>query len=70
MVYVPEGTTVDEHCAMVQANGVTLADELTTQYWGDRTYAVTDPDGYFLMIAQTVQEMSVEDIQSAQPTSV
>lgn len=36
--------------------GVTVTDQLTTQWWGDRTFKVMDPYGYELWFYQTVGE--------------
>jgi len=46
---------VDEYYARVRAAGAQFTQEITDQYWGDRTFTVTDPDGYVLTFAQTVR---------------
>ena len=46
---------VDGYYARVRAAGAPIADELADQFWGDRTFRVTDPDGYNLTFAQTVR---------------
>ncbi len=47
---------VDEYYARVRDAGTQVTQEITDQYWGDRTFTVTDPDGYVLTFAQTVRE--------------
>lgn len=44
-LYVNVGD-VDKHHAMAKANGVNVAEPLTDQWWGDRTYVIQDPNGY------------------------
>ena len=39
---------VDAFHERVAANGVTVDDPLTDQWWGDRTFKVSDPNGYTL----------------------
>lgn len=46
---------VDGYFEQVVAAGTALTEALTDQYWGDRTFTVTDPDGYVLTFAQTVR---------------
>lgn len=47
---------VDRFHAEVKERGVAIVDPLTTQWWGDRTFAVKDPYGYQLWFFQTVSE--------------
>ena len=51
---------VDAYYERVRAAGTSLTQPITDQYWGDRTFTVTDPDGYVLTIAQTVREFEPE----------
>ena len=46
---------VDDYYARVRGAGTAFTQELTDQYWGDRTFTVTDPDGYVLTFAETVR---------------
>ncbi len=57
MLYLPDGMSVDEYADQVQAKGVRLAREVDDEYWGDRTFALFDPDGYCLMPAVTVNPL-------------
>ena len=47
---------VDRYYEHVRAAGVAPTREIADQFWGDRTFTVTDPDGYVLTFAQTVRE--------------
>lgn len=64
MLYVPYGS-IDDYRAKVCAAGGEPT-EIEMEYWGDRTFNVTDPDGFVLMISQTVQVMTASEIVSAQ----
>jgi uncharacterized glyoxalase superfamily protein PhnB len=39
-----------------EKKGVKVTDRLTTQWWGDRTFKVMDPNGYEVWFYQTVGE--------------
>ena len=39
-----------------EKNEVNVTDRLTTQWWGDRTFKVMDPNGYEVWFYQTVGE--------------
>jgi PhnB protein len=47
---------VDAQYERVRSAGATLTRDIADQYWGDRTFTVTDPDEYVLTFAQTVRE--------------
>jgi PhnB protein len=47
---------VDGYHDEVKRRDVTVAEPLTTQWWGDRTFAVKDPYGYQIWFYQTVGE--------------
>jgi uncharacterized glyoxalase superfamily protein PhnB len=47
---------VDRYHAEVRERGVKVVEPLTTQWWGDRTFAVKDPYGYQLWFYQSVSE--------------
>jgi PhnB protein len=46
---------VDEYYERVRSAGTELTRDIEDQFWGDRTFTVTDPDGYVLTFAQTVR---------------
>lgn len=54
-IYVPD---VDRFHAEVAERGVETVEPLTTQWWGDRTFAVKDPYGYQIWFCQNVGEPS------------
>ncbi len=45
---------IDAYHAEVSKRGVAIAEPLTTQWWGDRNFAVRDPYGYQIWFGQTV----------------
>jgi len=47
---------VDEYHKRVKKNGVVIAEPLTDQWWGDRTFKVSDPYGYRIWFYRTVAE--------------
>lgn len=51
---------VDGYYERVRSAGTAMTEEITDQYWGDRTFTVTDPDGYVLIFAQTVRAFDPE----------
>jgi uncharacterized glyoxalase superfamily protein PhnB len=56
-IYV-EATDVDRYHDEVKARGVKIDDPLTTQWWGDRTFAVRDPYGYQVWFYQHLGEIT------------
>ncbi|HEX9493937.1 MAG TPA: glyoxalase superfamily protein [Thermoanaerobaculia bacterium] len=47
---------VDRFHDEVKKKKVRIADPLTTQWWGDRTFKILDPAGYVLWFFETVGE--------------
>ena len=64
MLYIPDELDLDEYYAQVKAQGIKIAEEIQTQYWGDRTFAVHDPDGYYISLCKTVKQVPMEEIES------
>jgi PhnB protein len=64
-LYMPLESGIDDFYASVKGQGVTIAEEITDQFWGDRTFMVEHPDGYKIMFAQPVREVSMEEMQEA-----
>ena len=52
-----EVAEVNAYHDQVVKNGVKIADPLTDQWWGDRTFTVLDPFGYQIWFYQTVGEI-------------
>lgn len=48
---------IDAYHAEVSKRGVPIAEPLTTQWWGDRNFAVRDPYGYQIWFGQTVGDL-------------
>jgi|SRR5215204_6426523 len=46
---------VDAYYERVCSAGAPVTQAIADQYWGDRTFTVTDPDGHVLTFAQTVR---------------
>lgn len=63
MVYVPEGSAIDDYYRDIQARGVAIETPIADQYWGDRTFMVIDPDGFYLNFAQTNRQVEMSDIE-------
>jgi uncharacterized glyoxalase superfamily protein PhnB len=53
--YVTVGD-VDRVFKQVESRGVAVAEPLTDQWWGDRTFVVTDPNGYRVWFSTRVAE--------------
>lgn len=47
---------VDAFHNTLKKHGVTIADPLTMQWWGDRTFKVLDPNGYLIWFYTNVAE--------------
>ena len=64
MVYLPEDESIDSYYASVKAKGVKIDEELADTYWGDRTFSIHDPNGYWLTFAVTIKQVAVEDMEA------
>ena len=64
MIYIPDELNIDTYYNEVKARGVAIKDELADSYWGDRTFSVKDPDGYWLTIATTVKQVPVTEMEA------
>lgn len=56
-LYIPVDD-VDAFHEEVAARGVKVDEPLTDQWWGDRTFKVTDPNGYRIWFFTTVGELA------------
>ena len=56
---------IDEHCERARAAGARIVQEPETQFYGDRTYRCVDLEGHHWTFAQTVQKLSVEEMEKA-----
>ena len=64
MVYIPKTMAIDHYYDAVRGRGVAIKQEIATQYWGDRSFTVLDPDGYYLSLSQTVAETDMDQVRS------
>lgn len=65
MVYVADDVDIDTYYAQCRANGATISQEIKDEYWGDRCFGVSDPDGYVINVCKTIKQMSPDDIVAA-----
>jgi PhnB protein len=64
-LYINARESIDDYHDAVKAAGVEIKEPLTDQFWGDRTFSVEHPDGYRLMFAQHIRDVSAEEMQAA-----
>lgn len=51
---------LDQFFTEVKAKGVTVINEPTTEFWGDRIFTVKDPDGYAITFSEHVNDVTPE----------
>lgn len=64
-LYFTLNEDIDALYQRAQSAGVSIAQEPADQFWGDRLFAVDHPDGYRLMFAQHVRDVSPEEMARA-----
>jgi uncharacterized glyoxalase superfamily protein PhnB len=64
-VHIQIEDDVDAHCERARKAGAKILQEPETQFYGDRTYRCTDPEGHIWTIGQTVQRMSSDEWDKA-----
>lgn len=62
MLYVAKGESVDDLYARVKAHNVKIDQDIKTEFWGDRMFAVTDPDGYTITLCETVKQLTDDEM--------
>ena len=62
-VHIAHG--IDEHCARAKAAGAVVLQGPSDQFYGDRTYRATDPEGHVWVFGQTVRSVSREEAEQA-----
>jgi uncharacterized glyoxalase superfamily protein PhnB len=62
-VHVQLRDGIDAHCARARAAGAVIVREPADQFYGDRVYAATDPEGHVWSFGQTVREVSREEAE-------
>ncbi len=60
-----EEDDLDQYYKMLKEQGVNIVKDIEDQFWGDRTFSITDPDGYQLTFAKTVRQVSEEEMVEA-----
>ncbi len=56
-VHVQMASGIDAHCERARAAGAVILQEPETQFYGDRTYRCSDPEGHIWTFGQTVEPM-------------
>jgi uncharacterized glyoxalase superfamily protein PhnB len=51
---------LDDLFTEVKARGVTVINEPKTEFWGDRIFTVSDPDGYAITFSEHVNDVTPE----------
>jgi PhnB protein len=64
-ITVEEDDDIDQYYAMVKGKGVNIVEDITDQFWGDRSFSIKDPDGYKLTFGKTVRQVSTEEMMEA-----
>ena len=59
-IYVDAPRTVDDYFKELKAKGVTVINELKTEFWGDRIFSISDPDGYVLTFSEHIKDVTPE----------
>jgi PhnB protein len=62
-LYIALDGGIDAYYEQVRQAGITIAEPIQDQFWGDRTFTVAHPDGYRIMFAQQVRRVSMEEVQ-------
>ena len=60
-IHVQLTTDIDARCERARNAGATIAMEPTTQFYGDRTYRVVDPEGHIWSFGQRVKQIASDD---------
>ncbi|MGH8253809.1 MAG: VOC family protein [Steroidobacteraceae bacterium] len=56
---------IEEHFAKAQRAGAKIIRALEDQFYGDRTYVATDPEGHYWAFAQKVRDVSNSEMEAA-----
>jgi uncharacterized glyoxalase superfamily protein PhnB len=64
-VHVQLEESLDEHCECARKAGAKIIAEPETQFYGDRTYRCTDPEGHIWTFGLTVQQMTSDEWDKA-----
>lgn len=64
-LHVQVETGIDGHFERARAAGAVVLREPADQFYGDRNYMVTDPEGHVWSFGQTVKAMSYDEMSKA-----
>lgn len=64
-VHVTLESGLDIHCARARSAGALILREPQDQFYGDRVYAVADPEGHVWSFAQTMRHVTREEAAAA-----
>ncbi|WP_395648104.1 VOC family protein [Terricaulis sp.] len=64
-VHVQLEEDIDAHCERARKAGASILQEPETQFYGDRTYRCTDPEGHIWTFGQTVKNVPPEDYEKS-----
>jgi uncharacterized glyoxalase superfamily protein PhnB len=64
-VHVRIDSGIDEHYARAKKAGAKVVMEPADQFYGDRTYVVTDLEGHYWTFSQTVRAVSNDEMEKA-----
>ena len=56
---------IDEHCARARQAGAKIVMEPADQFYGDRTYTATDPEGHYWTFWQSVRDVPQVEMEQA-----
>ena len=59
-MYVDAPKTVDGYFKELKAKGVAVINDPKTEFWGDRIFSVSDPDGYVLTFSEHIKDVTPE----------
>lgn len=65
MVYVPDDCDIDAYYERVRSKGTTITREIVDEFWGDRVFMVSDPDGFSIQLCKTIRSVPPEEINAA-----
>ena len=57
---------IDSYYEGVKKAGAKVIEEITDQFWGDRTFTIEDPDGYILTFSRHVRDVDFSQMQQSQ----
>ena len=64
-VQLAEGEDIDAHCAHARGAGAIILREPDTEFYGDRVYRASDPEGHIWTFGVTVQRMMPDEWDKA-----